>query len=843
MRTVTGVLSALALLAPARGAAQSDTVVTPGARYEAGGFRSFFAGAGYRALWATPIRVPLADLDRLGGGLTPLRLGGGMTTETLHLMGRDGRRYVLRSVDKSVGLGLSEELRGTLFEALLQDQVSSFLPTGALVLPPLLEAVGLLHAAPRLVLVPDSPRLEEFREQFAGRLALFEERPDDREGPNPGFQGAQRVASTPRLIEHLRESSASRVDAREFLSARLVDLLVGDRDRSVNNWLWARFDTAGGQRYRPIPRDRDQAFIRLDGALKWYLRFYDPRLVRYSAAWPSVTGLTRNAWDMDRPFLVALARDEWDRAVAETEAALSDAVLEAAVARLPAEHHARLGARLEHELKTRRDALAEAADELYRIVNQAADIHATDEAEVARVVHEADGTLSVTLAPARTPGAPYFRRSFDPAVTHEVRLYLLGGDDSVTVSGTGAARIAVRVVGGDGHDRFVDLSSGGSPPRFYDGAAGSIFVTGRRTRVRHESFEPPVSWGNLTAHPPDWGSTTQPLPGLPFRGDLGFFPKFGISVERYGFRKEPYAARHQLEAGWAAAQSRFRVAYRLDRVVTTERTRVSLVAYWSQVELSRYYGLGNDTEADGPRGRFRAHHDQAALNPSATFTRGAVALRVGAHVKRSVTDTTGGSLLAEEKPYGTGTFTQVGGGVTVLVDTRDDATAPSRGIRASTGVSYTPGILSVDSGGYFGVEAAAAAYLSAFGERHTLALRASGRKLFGDVPIHDAAFLGGSESLRGFRTHRFAGDAFALGSVELRSRVGHFRVLFPNDFGLVAFGDGGRVFVDGQSPGGWHTALGGGLWIAPVSRSHSFSMTLARSREYTAFNLTTGFAF
>ena len=55
-----------------------------------------------------------------------------------------------------------------------------------------------------------------------------------------------------------------------------MDLLVGDRDRSVNNHLWARFpDTDGGYVWRPIPRDRDQAFVQFDGFLKGLARFYE----------------------------------------------------------------------------------------------------------------------------------------------------------------------------------------------------------------------------------------------------------------------------------------------------------------------------------------------------------------------------------------------------------------------------------------------------------------------------------------------------------------------------------------------------------------------------------------
>jgi hypothetical protein len=836
------------LLAAALGGAagaQSDSVsVAPGPHYAVGGVRRFFMGTGYREPWATPIRVPVADLDRLGGGgLTPLRVGGGATTQTLHLAGANGRRYVLRSVDKTVGQGLTEELRGTLYESILQDQVSAFHPSGAVVLPGLLDAVGVLHTNPQLMVVPDSPRLEEFRAQFAGQLALFEERPDDRREGNPGFHGADRVLGTDQLFRQLRASPKHAVNPEEFLAARLVDLLVGDRDRSVNNWLWARFDTPDGRRYRPIPRDRDQAFIRLDGAIKWYLRFYEPRLVTFAETPPSVTGLSRSAWDMDRPFLVALERAQWDSIVATTKAALSDTVIDRAVARLPREHYAIGGPTLARRLKARRDRLERAADDLHRIVNQAADIHATDEDEIATIAYERDGTLTVSVAPAEAADVPYFRRSFDPAVTREVRLYLLGGDDSVAVVGAGTASITVRVVGGAGRDRFVDQTQAAHAPAFYDGGGGSEFVAGPRTRVRRLTFDPPISWGATAALTPDWGSAVRPIPGVPFRGDLGFFPLAGIAFTRYGFRKEPFLTQHQLKASYATAVSRFLVQYQFDWVVATDRARAALAASWSEVELIRYHGFGNDTDADQPAEFYDVRHDQTSVSPSWALTRGRLGVRVAAHLRHAVTDTSAASLLAADRPYGSGTFTQAGGTVEVLVDTRNDVAAPTRGVRVAARASYNPAVLSVDRGAFGAVDGSVAGYASPFGDRQTLAARVGGRKVWGAFPVHDAAFLGGAETLRGFSRDRFAGDASLFASLEMRSSIARFRFLFPNELGVVGFGEAGRVYVDGRSPGGWHAALGGGLWIAPVARAHTFSVTVARSREYTALYGTTGFAF
>ena len=66
-------------------------------------------------------------------------------------------------------------------------------------------------------------------------------------------------------------------------------------------------------------------------------------------------------------------------------------------------------------------------------------------------------------------------------------------------------------------------------------------------------------------------------------------------------------------------------------------------------------------------------------------------------------------------------------------------------------------------------------------------------------------------------------------------------------YGLMALGDVGRVFVAGESSSRWHTAAGGGIWLAVFASAWSFQVAssmnamIARSDERTAFYFTTGF--
>src|SRR5207247_1566447 len=236
------------------------------------------AGGG---LWFAPLSasntVSVAVPRSPGRTAVYLRLGFGRQTKSLRLRGADGHVYVFRSVDKDPAGAMPPELRATFVERLLQDQISASHPVGALVVGPLLRAAGVYHAEPQLVAMPDDPRLDSFPE-FKGMLGQLEEHPTVDPDEDVGFEGAEKIASTQKLWEHLTRDSHHRVDSRAFLAARLLDVFVGDWDRHPDQWRWARFDEAGVHVWRPIPRDRDQAFSRLDGVLPGLARYYYPDL-------------------------------------------------------------------------------------------------------------------------------------------------------------------------------------------------------------------------------------------------------------------------------------------------------------------------------------------------------------------------------------------------------------------------------------------------------------------------------------------------------------------------------------------------------------------------------------
>jgi hypothetical protein len=61
--------------------ADSVVTITPGPAYRWGCVSASLAGRHYRDLWTTPIRVPVLNLQRFAGGLTPVGAHAGHHAE------------------------------------------------------------------------------------------------------------------------------------------------------------------------------------------------------------------------------------------------------------------------------------------------------------------------------------------------------------------------------------------------------------------------------------------------------------------------------------------------------------------------------------------------------------------------------------------------------------------------------------------------------------------------------------------------------------------------------------------------------------------------------------------
>jgi hypothetical protein len=862
-----GAAAALGASDEAAGARPVRTVpIAPG--YTAGGFHRWLWGSDYRPLWAAGVSVEVLNLQTFAGGLKPLFRVGGQETKGLAMKGKDGRDYTFRAIDKDPTEILPEELRDTWARTVVQDQMAAQHPASPFIVDELMAAAGILRTEQRLMVMPDDPALGEFRKAFAGLVGQVYEFPGAVSATNPGFQGATEVLKHEAFYKRITASPDERPDTRAFLRARLLDLLIGDWDRHRDQWRWAKFP--GNPLWEPLPDDRDQAFSRYEGLVLGLVRARAPLLQTYGDHYSDLKGLAWNGWEQDRQFFAGVERSLFEEVAADLKAKITDEVIERAAHRMPAEYFKIDGARLIHDLKGRRDALPQAAVAFYRHLADKVKVYLTAAPEhvEGRWLESGDLELEVFRrgSDGKAKGDALLHRTLRKAETKEVQIYLGAGDDDVVTRGNPGG-IELRVIGGEGHDVVDDTHGGGT--HFYGSAKGQL-QAGPGSKLVAKSYTPPPTPKNAPWVPArDWGRDTFWTPWLSYGADLGVFAGLGLDTQAFGFRKDPYANRHVLRAGWAFGESTFRADYKGEFRFENSKMFAGIDAYASGIESSRFFGYGNEASDGGDSGSdfFRVKQQQYSLNPSLALPLGpSLTFHIGPMVQWSSTKHSDeATVLNQSRPYGYGDFGEMGAVGTLVFDRRNAASHtpggvalrslgyPRSGVLAKARGQYWPKVWDVTKA-FGSVEGSAAFYLSPGGEKApTLALRAGGKKVFGDYPFFEAAYVGGGlggndvtsgdETVRGLQRHRYAGDAALFANADLRIYVSRFRIFLPGEWGILGFADTGRVYLDGESSNEWHTGFGGGLWFAWLDRANTVSLSFSRSEGRNAAYVKAGFAF
>ncbi|MFO7446045.1 MAG: BamA/TamA family outer membrane protein [Ignavibacteriaceae bacterium] len=842
-------------------------VVIPGEEYKAGTFYEFFFGAHWRKLWITPIEVPVINLDKFAGGITPVKRGGGTQTKSVRFENKLGIQYKFRSIDKDPKQNLPEELQETVAADILKDQISSANPVAALIVVPILNAVNILQAEPILCILPDDPKLGKFREEFGNMLGMMEIHPDVDEDDNVTFEGAEKVEGTFDLLDRLEKDTDEFIASSEYLKARLIDMFLGDWDRHTDQWRWAMFKENNKKIWYPIPRDRDQAFSKYDGLFPWITALSIPQIESFSDTYPEIEDLTWSGRHLDRRFLVYLNKEQWDSVTNFVVKRLTDSLIEYSVQRLPKEMYSAAGEELITTLKARRNHLAEASECFFRNTLKYVDIKGSSKDDYAEINRTDNNVVEIKLYnrdknSGEKKGQPFFNSVFYSEYTKEIRIELYDGDDKAVVTGNVDSSIPVYIAGDEGKDELIDsaevkgsllnflplISLAETQTHFFDKGKKTTFISGPRTRIRDKELpEPRDEFEKYEPQLRTWGHDWKFAPWFGANPDDGIFIGGGPVLYEHGFRTNPYVYRMELAAGYASFLDAGRIRYFGEFNSIFDNNKMTFEARFSELEIIHFYGLGNNTERiEGldDTDFYKAKQHQLLVTPEIEFPLDKnLNLYFGYRFLFSEMDLEEGTLIFSQRPYGSHNMILNSFLMRFVYDSRDDEIIPQNGFLFSGLASFYPSFKK-DLNSFSKIKGSFSSYIPLFSLPYsTLALKAAGEKNWGRYPFFESAFLGGLETLRGFDRNRFAGDASISGSAEIRLLLSRFKFIVPIYLGTALFTDAGRVFYSKESSNTFHKSVGVGLWFSFIYPELLLSTYAVISDDDEAFYLTTGFAF
>lgn len=806
-----------------------SVTVVPNEALAAGAVQRFFFGDLYRDVWTAPIRVPVLRMDTTYGGLKAKGTGGGMQTRSLRLKAGNGHEYVVRTIKKYPGMALSPEMRGTVVESVVADGIAGSHPYASIAVKPLAEAVGVFHADPRLVYVPDDPLLGPYRDEFANTLCLLEERTNGDWSDTPALGGSKDLVSSADLIGALRRSHNDVIDDRALLRARLLDMVLGDWDRHDDQWRWASYPQADGRTvYRPIPRDRDQAFFKQDGVIpnivnrKWAVAKFQS----YGPDVRDIDGQNFNARYLDRAYLTGLAWPAWKAIADSMRAELTDDAIGQAVRLFPDTARKLMGASVTAGLQGRRDRLEQLARRQYLRLARYVDVVGTDQNErfVVTRLDDERTRVEVWLKKKKAEDEQVYDRTLLRSETKEVRLYGIDGNDDFVVAGDVRKAITVRIIEGAAKAEVLDsarVRAWGDHTIAYGTAGGKQaekkWRLGPDARLVASRRLDAIEY-DRQGYTPD---VLMPLVTLGFNKDDGVFLGAGGMWTKQGFKAEPFKWRHQFLGSAALRTGAFKLVYKGQVRNVIGRTGFGLNAEVLAPEYRfNFFGYGNSTTFPPNDGQFQYRMDLVDIRPYALRTVGGIHhFQLGGHWFSA----SQGQLSAllpdhaelDEQPD----VDYVGAYFTYTLLNVDKVTEPRRGVRLELTAETLNEIH--DRADVQGIKADLRTYvpLEIGRYRGVVATRFAFERRLDDIDPLTAATLGGKEAMRGFRRDRFSGNTAAYGNFEVRSDLFSSRnKVLPFRLGLIALADVGRVWVDDavNSPL-WHHAFGGGLFISPLN--------------------------
>ncbi|MBP0904290.1 metallophosphoesterase [Mariniflexile gromovii] len=824
-----------------------------------------FLGERFRKYYSTKIKAPTVNLDTLFGGVIPIRMGGGHQSKSLRLVDQKGREYVMRALRKSAVQYLQAvafkdqyaegQFNDTYTEGLLMDIFTGAYPYTPFTIGTLSDAIGVYHTNTTLYYVPKQKALGNFNNEFGDELYMIEERTDSGHGNKASFGFSNELISTNDLLNKLTEDEDFVLDEPAYIRARLFDMLIGDWDRHEDQWRWAEFKGNGKTLYRPVPRDRDQAFSSMaDGILLSFATKAVPalRLMQsYDEELRSPKWFNLEPYPLDMALINQSDSSIWNQEVDYIIKNLTNEVIDKAFLNIPNEVNDETIALIKENLKGRLKNLRKISETYYNHINKYAVIKGTNKDDWFEIERLPNGETKVMVFRIKDGEKVnvFHERVYNSKDTKEIWIYGLDDDDVFKISGEGDKPIKIRLIGGQNKDTYN--IENGNKIKIYDyKSKNNEFVNLKGDIKLTDDYET-----NVYDYKKLKNSSNQFLPTIGANPDDGF--KIGVSntYKTYGFERNPFTSQHIFKGAYYFATQGLELGYMGEFANVVGKMNLSVdINFTSPNYAMNFFGYGNETsnpEAD----------DKDGLDVGMDYNRVKISLfkvspalvwrgQMGASFKvgisyetNEVEDTQGRfiNLFIGDNVDVNNSF--VGGEVMYSYENYDNKAFPTLGMTTSLKVGYK---LNVDNSNNFMyiIPQLGFDYKLVPNGQLVLASNLLGHINFGDgYEFYQAANIGANNGLRGYRNERFIGKNAFVQSTDVRVNLRKVSTrLFPLDVGVYGGFDYGRVWLDDDNSRVWNTSVGGGIF-ANIANMMTFNLSSFHGDDGLRLAFKMGFGF
>ncbi|MEI7485855.1 MAG: metallophosphoesterase [Chryseobacterium sp.] len=810
-----------------------SSTIYPKKLTEKGKFYTWLWGKHYRNYYGMPIEASTANISELDGGYTPFREGGGNQSNSLRLKAKDGQEFVMRGVKKSAVRFLNNmaftkstfgnELNNTFPEKFLLDFYTTNHPFTPFSVGNMADKLNIFHSNPRLFYIPKQQGLGEYNTSYGDEMYMIEERFSSDPKTLQSLDNAKDIFSTDDVLKNFTKNYKYSVDQESYIRARIFDMLIGDWDRHSDQWKWAEFQDGDKTIYKPIPRDRDQAFSKYDGAA--FKIIMNVPAIRHMKTFKddikNVKWINMEPYPLDLVFLKGSTEEDWIAQAKYIQEHLTDNDIDDAFNNIPKEVKDETIADIQRKLKLRKTKLQDYATRYFDVLQEKVPLAGTVNPDKF-VITKTGNSVEVKqykLDKNKENPELVFEKTYSDSKTKELWIYGLQDDDIYEVSGDGRPKMNIRLIGGYNHDVY-NVSSG-SKVKIYDFKSQKNTYTGSGTK--HISDDYDVNTYNYK-HPKY--NFVAGYPNADYNPDDGLIIGVLANYTVNNFIRDPYTQKHSLKANFYTATGGFNLVYKGIFKKAISDWDFNLDASFTTPRFSEnFFGLSNENEYDKEnveREYNRARISKINFAPSIS--------------KKSW-------MNLENKFQLTFENNKVQRNDDRFVDQSPDVRPEVFNNQQFAGANYTFSFKNLDNNAFptlgleFVVNADWKTNLSNFDKNFltltgTLAidhrLDKRGNFVFvnssnvmwinnNNFEFYQAAAIGGNNGMRAFRNDRFSGRSYFTNNSEIRWDFGRVRSnIIPANMGVLVGYDIGRVWNDNEYSNKWHQSAGVGFWISVV---------------------------
>tara|TARA_B110000238_G_scaffold195895_1_gene235785 strand:+ start:4396 stop:8088 length:3693 start_codon:yes stop_codon:yes gene_type:complete len=772
-------------------------------------------GERYRKYFGVEVNAPTVHLDTLFGGLKPVRKGGGHQSKSLRLEDKKGREYVMRALRKNAVQYLQAvafkdqyiegQFDDTTTENLLSDVFTGSHPYAPFTIGKLSDAIDLYHTNPVLYYVPKQNSLRQFNDEFGDELYMIEERAASGHGDKASFGFSDNVISTDELLMNLNKNENHILNEETYIKARLFDMLIGDWDRHEDQWRWAVFKEKKQVVYRPIPRDRDQAFsVFGDGALLNTVTKLVPalRLMQsYTEELKSPKWFNLEPYPLDMVLISKADKTVWDKQVKLIQDNITDAVIEEAFTHFPEEVRDETVSIIKRKLQGRRRNLQIISDDYYNVVNKFQVIRGTQKDDWFEIERLQNGQTKITAYTIKKgdKNNVFLERIYNKSETKEIWIYGLDDEDNFIVKGGGKNPIKLRLIGGQNNDKYTILD--GKKVIIYDfKSKKNTFKTKKGRKKLTDDYET-----NVYDYKKLKNSKNVIIPAIGFNPDDGVKAGFSNIYTAYGFERNPFTSQHSLSGAYYFATNGFELDYSSEFANVFGNWNFGVNSTFTSPNFAtNYFGLGNNSSNPEANGFEEEDHNRVRISKFfvGTFIQWKsdldAQIKLGVKYQTIQVENTVNRFLRSQFSANNAIFEHqefINTEGSYQFENIDNQAFPTMGMKTEVFAGYTTNLKNDNHFAYL-IPSISFDYKLVSSGQLVFATKLKSHFTFGDsYEFYQAASIGGNDGLRGYRNQRFTGKNSFYHSSDIRLNLRSFKTsLVPLHVGVFGGFDYGSVW-------------------------------------------------